>query len=155
MIEERLQQLRAHVIAHPTQLDMNEWWCKKRDADFDVHPCETAGCFAGWLCQLSGEPWGYADNGPLPRYGQPALVLSVGAKRAADIAGLTVEQAVRLFLPNKWPAPFRARFDELEHDEMRLRYDSSYDEKLANIRCQKAAIAVERLDLFIASGGAE
>ena len=68
-----LREVQAHILAHPEQVDMNDW-----------SDCKTIGCIAFHACKLSGEP---ADFRKVQQRGKVLL-------------GLDSYQSGRLFIPN-------------------------------------------------------
>lgn len=135
---ERLERIKRHILEEPRRADMYGWARVAPEA-----PCGTAGCIAGWdelmdlkrpersrLMQLARD---YADGEEcfweLGEYVRP---------RAARRLGLDDEQADRLFDPEDWPEAFKAPLSVSGRGT-----------------AAHARIIAERIDHFIATGGAE
>lgn len=93
-----LRKVVKHILAEPKRLVMGSWLQRKLyeddyiDANDIARPfpkCGTAGCIAGWTCELS-------KKGHVRR-------IDWMAKR---LLGLTTLEARRLFLPDQWPDRF-------------------------------------------------
>lgn len=103
-------------------------------------PCGTTACIAGFAVILKSKPATKRD------WKECGLELTGGFSEAdwsniADAAnqnlGMSEFESLRLFYHWKWPAEFLTRYN------------------LAKTRKQKAAVAIARIDHFIATKGAE
>ena len=101
-----LRKVAKHILAEPTRLVMGNWLLKKGYEDieaieygeFGSRPfpkCGTAGCIAGWTCELSGK-------GKVKHH-------DLVAKR---LLGLNKRESERLFLPDQWPAEFERGYND-------------------------------------------
>lgn len=117
----KLRQLAADITADPAHFDMHHWM-------IEGEGCGSVGCLAGTVCLQAGYKLSQPHTQPLSAYGMgptslPARrhgsharvgslctngteTLETGMK-AAEILGLTGQQAGQLFLPSHWPPAFR------------------------------------------------
>lgn len=81
---ELLNRVKAHILEEPKRLFMPGFLARKGDdEDVDRYPaCGTIGCYAGWICVLSGEH---------DLFGKEL------ADKAASLAHINLDQADRLF----------------------------------------------------------
>lgn len=138
-----LRKIQKHILAEPKRFIMGDFIVRRSDRDEMVESdglttpfaaCDTAACIAGWACLLS-------DRNPLTGF----------AKLGAELLGIEyidpdsvdeedvvpICESDRLFYTSTWPEEFARPFHS------------------AKTREEKAAIAVQRIDHFLATKGAE
>lgn len=130
-----LKEIQARILAEPDAFRMDTW------------SCGTAHCIAGWALVLSdlkianpnAEPWAHVlTDGRSPmNAAAEALGLSTENDGDGDWFDDGNSEAKRLFLNDDWPRAFCNSYDEAES------------------RRERAKIAAERIDHFIATNGAE
>lgn len=128
---ELLEQVKARILAEPEHFRMDTW------------SCGTAHCIGGWAIALKGlvvvNPRAvhgcYQD---VVVYGETLSAMSVATELLdLDNAADGITEAERLFITEYWPGVFEAAYRNAETRE------------------ERAQIAAERIDLFVASNGAE
>jgi hypothetical protein len=134
-----LRKIQKHILAEPKRFIMDTWIRRGQPGQDLMIPdaglpsvvipaCGTAACIGGWALKLSGIR--LAKNTPV-------------AKRAKALLGIEPQNdrdswpEDRLFVTDEWPREFYVRF-----------------EKSRNLQ-ERAQIACERIDHFIATKGAE
>lgn len=131
-----LRRVKAHILAEPRRLEMNDYASKT-----DAAPCGTAGCIAGWTCLLeSNMETVKAWNARAP---EDAWVPTPDwHEEASRLLGLTEEKADKLFMPweleyeedASWPKEFQRRYDKCK------------------TKVGKAKVTAERIEHFIKTG---
>lgn len=150
---ELLEKVKQAIVENSDSFDMDEgaFLCDAV-AVSEIHPCFTEACIAGWAVFLTEgkvptQSWSlhYDDDGKEEE----------GIKeRAQRMLGLTRHEADRLFLlegqtfnDNHWPRKFENR---LIRGGLRKGVVLTPEQRKNN-----AAVAIERIDHFIKTGGAE
>lgn len=90
--------------------------------------CQTAACIAGWAIALTDKEAIQSQG----LYHSDHLAMTM----ARDLLGITTIEAQRLFLAPEWPEPFRSAFC-----------------RASNSKAENAAIAIQRIEHFLRSGG--
>lgn len=126
-----LRQVKRIILDEPKRLYMTTWIYTALEGESERPPCGTLGCIAGWAALLDS---GGADNLNKAKDAIRGKGESV-AKVAKKALELGVGQANRLFYLPGWPRHFH-------HS-----YVSAKTPK------ERAKIAAERIDKFIATGG--
>lgn len=129
---ELLETIKARILAEPDAFRMDQW------------TCGTAHCIAGWALKLSGVdltnpggfPWEQLTVGGEEPSAAAAKVLDLSTEEDAEW-DTQPSEAGRLFHVSSWPSAFEDRYCDAEE------------------RAARAQIAAERIDHFIATGGAE
>lgn len=126
---ELLNKIKERITEEPRQFDMGTWFSPYSP---EIPNCGTAACIAGWALAIS-----YNENPQ--RANLLALKEGTGyALPASRFLGLSYLESTRLFYTNQWP----------------LRFFWAYHEEGISPK-EKARIACERIDQFIATNGAE
>jgi hypothetical protein len=132
-----LRKIQKHILAEPRRLNMEWIATAAREVAVDkIPPCGTICCISGWASVLSRpsvklrvvEHFLY----------NPKNKKSYAARDGMEKLQIDQDQGLRLFYVSYWPPMLRNRF-----------WDSKGNKQL------EAALAVERIDLFIESEGKE
>src|SRR5271154_2234349 len=102
---ELFENVKAHILAEPLRLDMEEGLRTS-----SVAPCGTAGCIAGWAAILSGRIT-HAEVNNLEEKGISWYKVSTIAMDVLGLSGTTSDHD-DLFYPRHWPEPFKAQYFE-------------------------------------------
>lgn len=128
---EKLEIIKASILAQPKFYDQNKWVSK-------ISSCGTTCCIAGWADFIVNGKKAHAIRAKqLFITGEDQSVFAKDwTKVARQALGISIDQAIRITASSfEWP-------DGL---------DDAYDN--ADTKTKKAAIAAKRIDLFISSGG--
>jgi hypothetical protein len=83
-----------HLLAHPEQHNQDRWGERTE--------CGTTMCVAGWTCELAGERLEWQRSSTTTGVGTWCTTDGVYIpRRAAQLLGLTEDEAARLFFTNK------------------------------------------------------
>jgi len=146
---ELLRRVEQHILAEPKRLNMDVTGTVRRptmsvDIQLKFPTCHTVGCIAGWSSLLSVKE-GIPDN----LYDRVMLMTWSAGRKAL---GLYKEEAERLFA--------EPRLALLPEDELHDHYNGNLwplDLARAYVAAtsaeERARITVERIELFIESGG--
>lgn len=129
-----LRKIQKHILAEPRRLDM-QYIYTPRQARKAEPPCGTVCCIAGWAIYLKHKGKVVPYDGIFLKSIKDETVM--GAPAAEKILSINKTQKDNLFFMWGWPEKFRKLYDKA---------------KTAKTR---AKIASERIDLFIATKGAE
>ena len=131
---ELLLKVKAHILEHPEEFDMNRWIVTGRNVQrtYRTRQCGTVGCIAGTVAILDG--WfPVADSVHVDRIrGEEESRRSIPAA-ACEALDVSFREGSALFWVDDWPEPFRSRYEN------------------ARTMQRRAQIAAERIDAFIAS----
>lgn len=114
---------------------------------YDDTPCGTIGCIAGWaaICQFGED----AARRDLLKAGYNKLGCrltdSIEQQGGEALLDLTPEEANRLFYLPNWPKEFQDRYAAARDPASRA----------VDVNCAKARVVYDRIEHFIATGGAE
>jgi hypothetical protein len=123
-----LLEIKAHILAEPDKFRMDTW------------TCGTAHCIAGWALELRGfkivNPTAWAAMQTVEGGGSPGHVAArlLDLQSEDDYGEMSSD---RLFIDDYWPEDFAERYGNAES------------------RQERAIIAAERIDHFIATNGEE
>lgn len=134
-----LEKVKAAILAEPAQFLMTTWFADSDD-DYSYRPydrarkvpnCGTAACIAGWALTI-GRRYRNPRNAA-SRLGREG---SIGLDAARAI-GVPYRFAQMLFIVSYWPHAFKERWS------------------MASTPLQRARVAAQRIDRFIATDGRE
>lgn len=142
--QQKLEQVCVMIDRYPENLDMDTWTDGGTlVADKHTAPsCGTTGCVAGWVMALEHGAACKEDF-----YNDDSRLLFSFAEAAAEVLGLTLYQARKLFYLSY----------EEEDDDDGLRWPISFSKDYLNAKTprERADATIARIKHFIATNGQE
>lgn len=103
---ELFQEIKQKILEEPRRLNMSTWACIREPGmswgDL-MPPCGTTACIAGWATFIDAEKRGLSKES-----------VSINAVEAANLLGLTRENAGDVFVAICWPRSFRERYESAD-----------------------------------------
>lgn len=141
-----LKQVAAYILEEPLRLDMRYWTNSVFDRELQrnlksaIHPlpdppCGTTACIYGWGFILSK-----GFKSPLSQDIIDEINTTADQNEVAALFDVSIGAACRLMSAINWPNRFR------------YRYDMAFNQKNA---LGAAAVASDRINFFIATGGTD
>lgn len=136
-----LKEIRKHILAEPSLLNMDDWVMETKQSS-----CGTAGCIAGWACCLVEMKKTGKDFAEVSSW----FVDKWLGDQGTELLELTERQAEELFYVPNWPRDLSNQYNEGS--------DLTMDKKASvrkKGRCLRARATAERIMRLIQEGDEE